>query len=649
MTAKTPRPYTIRAVQLDLARQMETIGFIKSFIDFSSTNGFNTLLLYLEARVKTPAFPWARTNESYTPEEMRQIVDYAAAAGMDVIPCVSCLGHAEQFLQYPAMKPLAEVQQEEEGRFGDHEAKTFCPSKPETRSFLDSYLREICGIFPSAYVHVGFDEVFDFACCPECATNDFDGEQDLFLAHLRFCHDLLCGELGRQMMIFDDMFELYPDILERIPRDIILVCWLYQPDVQQPRGHFLNQMERDPLSCYDRLGIRYLIAPGDLRTSNVTTFTRYADAHQPLGGLLTMWEKQSTFLYRTYPNIAYAGRLWSRPDEVNDECLFADAVRDLFGCDDALLARTFRTIAESGCFMDGTHSLQHTWFVDQRGLDHAFAAQVRLLLSCLEHTAPLVAGELGRRVHRDVSMVFAFQRVRSELDKAATEHWGGHRLPSNPAEDLAPLIHGLEDLRDARCEQWNQWRPGLEPNHVAVHYDRLIATLRQWSANEEPTGVLRVVFCLPDKFSGEQCRISLLYEGAWVEIAQGIFKGHVYGDSMYTYYYPIDAVRIPTGVRIESWGAGGQGIAYVEAHNPAGRFRPRKILAVSGIVHDPEFLLENDAKPAFLGEKNTILTFRNRSLYHRVHCLECSLAKETDHDAPRSVSDTVARDPTVRL
>ena len=50
--------YKIRAVQLDLARQMESMEFLKGFIDFIAENHYNTLFLYLEWRVRT--FPKQR-------------------------------------------------------------------------------------------------------------------------------------------------------------------------------------------------------------------------------------------------------------------------------------------------------------------------------------------------------------------------------------------------------------------------------------------------------------------------------------------------------------------------------------------------------------------------------------------------------------
>ena len=77
----------LRIVQLDLARQMETTSFISNYIDRVSAWGFDTLELYLEARVGTKTFSLPE-GERYTPEQMKGIVAHAAEKGMTVVPVV---------------------------------------------------------------------------------------------------------------------------------------------------------------------------------------------------------------------------------------------------------------------------------------------------------------------------------------------------------------------------------------------------------------------------------------------------------------------------------------------------------------------------------------------------------------------------------
>ena len=50
------KTFPIRAAQLDLARPMESVEFIFSFIDTISSNNYNAVFLYLEDRIITPSY-----------------------------------------------------------------------------------------------------------------------------------------------------------------------------------------------------------------------------------------------------------------------------------------------------------------------------------------------------------------------------------------------------------------------------------------------------------------------------------------------------------------------------------------------------------------------------------------------------------------
>lgn len=78
----------IRAVQLDLARQPETLAYIRDFISFAADFGFNALVLYLEGRIKTASFPCMPDNQSYTPNDMAKVVKWAEQKNMEAIPVV---------------------------------------------------------------------------------------------------------------------------------------------------------------------------------------------------------------------------------------------------------------------------------------------------------------------------------------------------------------------------------------------------------------------------------------------------------------------------------------------------------------------------------------------------------------------------------
>ena len=159
---------SIKWIQLDLARQMETIDTIENFIKIMAEAGYNGILLYLEDRIRTASYPYPKDNECYTEEQMRQLVDYAAKLGVEIVPCVATLGHAERFLRHPELAHLSEVRDGIKERFGGNRKDEFCPTEPEFYPFMERYLTEVAALFPSKYFHAGLDEFFNYCLCPRC-------------------------------------------------------------------------------------------------------------------------------------------------------------------------------------------------------------------------------------------------------------------------------------------------------------------------------------------------------------------------------------------------------------------------------------------------------------------------------------------------
>ena len=88
-------------LQIDLARQKERIDYVKSYMDFAVQNGYNSVLLYLENVVRAPSAEYFDKEDTYSMEEMSEIVAYGIEKGLDVIPAFENLGHLEKFFEYP--------------------------------------------------------------------------------------------------------------------------------------------------------------------------------------------------------------------------------------------------------------------------------------------------------------------------------------------------------------------------------------------------------------------------------------------------------------------------------------------------------------------------------------------------------------------
>lgn len=191
----------LRCLQLDLARQKENLEFIKSYADFAAESGYNALILYLENAVRTKDTSFFDPDETYSEQEISEIVDYAEARGLDVIPALENLGHLEKFFMYPELENLSEITDyQREGRGFDpfKRGACGCITNPDLLKFTDKYIRDVCALFRSKYVHMGLDEPFDLAVCERCKSALAAGstKSDLFLAHILHTYEL-CKSMGK--------------------------------------------------------------------------------------------------------------------------------------------------------------------------------------------------------------------------------------------------------------------------------------------------------------------------------------------------------------------------------------------------------------------------------------------------------------------
>jgi hexosaminidase len=94
----------------------------------------------------------------YTQEDVREIVAYAAARHITIVPEIEMPGHSVAALAaYPQFSctggPLTIALK------GGVMHGIYCPGKDETFAFLQDVLAEVFQLFPSQYIHIGGDEV----------------------------------------------------------------------------------------------------------------------------------------------------------------------------------------------------------------------------------------------------------------------------------------------------------------------------------------------------------------------------------------------------------------------------------------------------------------------------------------------------------
>ena len=513
----------VKAVQLDLARQMETVPLIKEFTRKVADAGYNTLVLYLEGRIRTASFSLGG-GESYSADEMRDVVSCAAACGMDVVPVVSVLGHAEHFFRDPGRDDLAE----ERGglcRWPVSEKSTFCLNQPAARAFLERYLTEIAAIFPGPNIHLGLDESFQFGFCDTCRKRREEiGFGPLFTEYVKWA-DAVCRRLGKRMWMWDDMYEFFPEELENIPRDIVLCDWIYDDDISEwgHRGHFLNRIRRDWMACYEKLGIDAL-PTGAACPDNLRTFGDYAARHRTMGFFVSQWELQDSFYGVPMVNLLGVERVF--PSLSEQEKLAVES----------LAARWSYSSSRFGVSL--SRSRHRNRLISAACPDEQGLKAVRLALDVLRKSnlrpgrGEVVAEPLSERaLLDDIVTHFSILVHWPELDVQVPHLVSPRRtvveaqMAKRRVRELLPV---LRELVDRRKRQEAAWRPNCSPRRFAEPVEDHLAfaekLLEQPDRAADDDWVLGLSLSLPDFYGIPTWTVSGLYDDGWQVIAKGVYK-----------------------------------------------------------------------------------------------------------------------------
>jgi hexosaminidase len=154
-----------RGLMIDVARHFEPVDVIERNLRGMAAVKMNVLHLHLSDnqgfRVQSHVFPklteLGSRGEYYTQRQVRAIIQYADDRGITVVPEFDVPAHAVSwFVGYPqyASAPGPYTLRDTFG--GSNPA--FDPSNPATYEFLGAFFKEMAGLFPGPYLHIGGDE-----------------------------------------------------------------------------------------------------------------------------------------------------------------------------------------------------------------------------------------------------------------------------------------------------------------------------------------------------------------------------------------------------------------------------------------------------------------------------------------------------------
>ncbi|HWQ58206.1 MAG TPA: beta-N-acetylhexosaminidase, partial [Clostridia bacterium] len=340
-----------RGISLDVCRHFFPVKTVKKLVDALALYKYNTLHLHLSDdqgfRVESERFPRlnfvgsfressavkrgaGETQDGvpyggyYTKAEIKDLIAYAAARGMRIIPEIDLPGHTTAMIAaYPELACDGRETKVAAG-YGlkDFSAHILCAGDEKVYAFLEELIDELCELFPAPFFHLGGDEAVktEWRKCPKCQAKirelNLSGERALQGHMLERLRNHLTSR-GKEAIIWND------GLAETTGTEFVCQHWLntLQGGKRRTVRH-LNGGGRAVMSDFFRLYFDYPYAMTPLKkTYKYRIIPRGVTgeaASRVLGGECAMWtewvEDETKLLFNLLPRLAAAGEVfWSEP------------------------------------------------------------------------------------------------------------------------------------------------------------------------------------------------------------------------------------------------------------------------------------------------------------------------------------------------
>ncbi|MEJ7736817.1 MAG: family 20 glycosylhydrolase [Chitinophagaceae bacterium] len=233
-----------RGLHLDVSRHFFSPEVVKEYIDLMAAYKLNWLHWHLVDdagwRIEIKKYPrltqvgawrvdqtdkaWsdrpqARPGEPatyggyYTQAQIKDIVAYAQQRAVTIVPEIEMPGHvASAIAAYPYLSCTQQPQQPLTGGNYTGMSSGYCAGNDSVFHFLEEVLTEVLAIFPSAYIHIGGDELDKgpWKVCPRCQARmkaeGLKNEEELQSYFIKRMERFLISK-GRKMIGWDEILE----------------------------------------------------------------------------------------------------------------------------------------------------------------------------------------------------------------------------------------------------------------------------------------------------------------------------------------------------------------------------------------------------------------------------------------------------------
>ncbi len=212
---------------------------LKRFIDLIAKMGYNSLTLYTEDMFEMPEYPmFGYMRGRYSKEDLKELVAYAEARGIEMIPNVRILAHLEHLFMWNDFRDI-------------HDTKDILLADEEkSYALIENMFKTMREIYKTDYILLGCDEAEMLGLGNYMKKHGYTPRREIFKRHLYKCVDMarqygfthpkVSGDMffkianaaaaGEEKYYTDDPDVITDEVVELLPEGAIFGYWDYFSD-----------------------------------------------------------------------------------------------------------------------------------------------------------------------------------------------------------------------------------------------------------------------------------------------------------------------------------------------------------------------------------------------------------------------------------
>jgi hexosaminidase len=242
-----------RGVMLDISRdKVPTMTTLFHLIDLLSSWKVNEFQLYTEHTFAYRNYSRVWENSSpITSDEILQLDQYCKERFIDLVPNQSSFGHMENWLKFDEFLPLIECPDSCLTSDGMVSRLSISAASPGSLELMKELYAELLPNFSSDYFNINCDETVELGIGRSAELCTKLGKGQVYLDYVKSLRNL-ANHQGKKVQIWADILLKYPEVIQKLPKDMIPLIW----------GYEANHPFEKECAIMQSAGLEYYVCPG---------------------------------------------------------------------------------------------------------------------------------------------------------------------------------------------------------------------------------------------------------------------------------------------------------------------------------------------------------------------------------------------------